>query len=291
MTSVLRHSPVRGRLRRRLPFSGDALSRIAAVTLALLVLVGIVGRLFHLGGDPTAFVGPRQGGPTGSWWFGTDNLGRSVFARTIDGIGTTIVLAGSAVLIASVIGTCLGVVAALRGGLVDQLLTRAVDVLLSFPSILLAIVVSAIIGPGLGAPIVAIVIASVPLLFRVVRASAAELVTRDFVLCARVGGARVPRVLFVHLVPNVAGAAVVQATYALSMGILIESALSFLGLGVREPASSLGSLLQENSLYLPINPWPTIGPGIVLALAVLSINLVGDGLRDALEPRQIRSLT
>lgn len=269
----------------------DRLTLTATVVLVALVGLGVLGRMFQLGGDPTQFVGPRQSGPTGAWLFGTDSLGRSVLARTIDGIGTTIVLAGTAVVLAALVGTLLGGLAALRGGVTDQLLTRFADVLLSFPTILLAIVVAAIVGPGLTAPVIAILIATVPLLYRVVRSAAVELVGRDFVLNARISGAGTARLLLVHVVPNVAGAAVVQATYALSMGILIESALSFLGLGVREPAASLGSLLQENSLYLPVNPWPTIGPGIVLALAVLSVNLCGDGLRDAFEPRDARALT
>lgn len=277
--------------RLRLPFSGDALSRFAVVALVVLLIVGLLGPRVGLGGDPTDSVGPRLQGPGGDWWFGTDSLGRSLLPRVVEGIGTTILLATFAVAIAAFIGTLLGIVAAYAGGFVDQLFARVADVFFSFPAILLAILASAVLGPGSSGAMVAMVLATLPLMLRVVRSATLNVAPRDFVVSSRVSGASFPRIVLVHLLPNVAGAAIVQATYALSVGMLVESGLSFLGLGVQAPDASLGSLLRDGNTYLTIAPWTVIFPGAALALAVLSVNLLGDGIRDALEPRAPRSLS
>jgi peptide/nickel transport system permease protein len=134
---------------------------------------------------------------------------------------------------------------------------------------------------------ISVAIFTIPMMIRVIRAASMRVVGRDFVVAARVGGARPVRVLLVHVLPSVAGAAVVQATYALSVGMLIESGLSFLGLGVQPPKASLGSLVYEGSLYLPIAPWLVLIPGVLLALAIMSVNLLGDGLRDLFDVRAV----
>src|SRR5262249_46297668 len=156
-----------------------------------------------------------------------------------------------------------------------------------FPSLLLAILLVAIVGPGPTGAVLAIMLICVPLMTRVVRAASLVVVGRDFVTAAKVGGASPARILLVHVLPNVAGPAVVQATYALSVGMLIESGLSFLGLGLQPPKASLGSLVHEGAVYLPIAPWLVLIPGALLALAIMSVNLVGDGLRDRLDVRGV----
>jgi peptide/nickel transport system permease protein len=135
--------------------------------------------------------------------------------------------------------------------------------------------------------VISIVLICSPQMVRVVRAASLNVVHRDFVTAARVGGASTPRVLLIHVLPNIAGTAIVQATYALSVGMLIESGLSFLGLGLQPPQASLGSLVHEGAVYLPIAPWLVLIPGAVLAAVIMSVNLVGDGLRDALDVRGV----
>jgi peptide/nickel transport system permease protein len=224
------------------------------------------------------------------WPLGTDSLGRSLVPRVLQGLGTTFLLATGAVLVSVIFGTLLGIVAGYVGGILDEAVVRAADVLFSFPAILLAILVAAITGPGAPAAVASIILVTIPLLTRVVRAATLVIADRDFVIAARVEGAGLPRIVLRHLLPNVAGPAVVQATYAVSVGMLVEGGISFLGLGVQPPQASLGSLLREGSIYLTIAPWVALAPGLLLAFAILSVNLLGDGLRDSLEPREVRRL-
>ena len=271
----------------RLPFRGDVLSRVGLFILLVFVLVSVFGRWLPLGDAEAVNAGPRLAAPSGHWWAGTDSLGRSVLPRLVQGIGTTFVLAGIAVLVTAVISVVIGMVAAYYRGVVGEVIVRGADVLFAFPSLLLAILLVAITGPGMTGALVSIVLICSPLMVRVVRAASLSVVGRDFVVAARVGGASPVRVLAVHVLPNVAGAAVVQATYALSVGMLIESGLSFLGLGLQPPKASLGSLVHEGAVYLPIAPWLVLIPGGLLALAIMAVNLVGDGLRDALDVRGV----
>ena len=287
--SVLAGRVPRGlRLRRlRLPFRGDALSRIALLLLALFVLIALLGPVLPLGDPRAVNAGPRLSAPSGAFLAGTDSLGRSVLPRLAQGLRTTFLVAGVAVLLTAALSVALGMVAAYYRGAVGELITRTADVFFVFPAILLAILIVTISGPGVVGAVVAIALICSPLMIRVVRAASLTVVGRDFVIAARVGGARPSRILFVHVLPNVAGAAVVQGTYALSVGILLESALSFLGLGVQPPSASLGSLVHEGAIYLSVAPWLAIIPGILLALVIMSVNLIGDGLRDKLDVRAV----
>ena len=270
---------------------GDPLTAAAAAILTLLVFVGAIGPFLPLG-DPTAIaVGPRLAAPAAEWPLGTDELGRSNLPRVVEAIGTTFLLATLAVLATAVVGTLAGLAAGYTGGVVDVLVMRLADVLFSFPPLLLAILIAAVLGTGRFSAIVAISLITLPLFVRVVRAVTLSVAERDFVVAAEVGGAPYRRVLLVHLLPNVAGATIVQLTYAISVGMLIESAVSFLGLGVQPPDASLGSLLRLGAVYLQIAPWLVFAPGLLLTLAILSVNLLGDGLRDRLDPLKGRSLT
>ncbi len=276
-----------GLRRIRLPFAGDALSRLAVVALAGFAFIAVFGSSLPLG-DPEAInAGPRLADPSARFPAGTDALGRSVLPRLAQGVQTTFLLAGASVMLTAALSVLLGMVAAYYRGAIGELITRAADVLFAFPSILLAILIVAITGAGQPGAVISIVLISSPMMIRVVRASALSVVNRDFVLAARVGGATPFRMILVHVLPNVAGAAVVQGTYALSVGMLIESGLSFLGLGVQPPKASLGSLVHEGSVYLSIAPWLVLIPGVLLALAIMSVNLLGDGLRDVLDVRGV----
>ena len=173
---------------------------------------------------------------------------------------------------------------------INDLVARLTDVMYAFPAIILGLLVSSIIGPGTFAVVIVITAATLPLFIRVVRSVGLSVAAREYVTAAEVAGASPLRIMVVHLLPNVAGAAIVQLTYALSIGMLIESALSFLGLGAQPPHPSLGSLLQQGATYLTIAPWLVFPPGIILSLAILSVNLLGDGMRDAIDPLKGRSL-
>jgi peptide/nickel transport system permease protein len=273
------------------PFPGDGLSRAAVVTLVALFLLGVLAPVLPVGEPEEIGVGPRLGAPALGWPFGTDSLGRSMLPRVLEGIRLTLVLSTTAVLVAAIVGAVVGMLAAATHRFVDETISRAADVLFSFPPVLLGLLATAIIGPGATSAASAIVLITLPAMVRVVRAAALDVAGRDFVAVAEIAGASLGRRLFVHLLPNVAGVIAVQTAYSISLGMLIESALSFLGLGVQPPFASLGSLLREGSKYLTVAPWLVFAPGIVLALAILCVNLVGDGLRrivDPLEPRPLR---
>jgi peptide/nickel transport system permease protein len=268
----------------------DWLTRAGLIGLVVLVLASVVGTVFGIGGRPDAIVGPRLAPPSGQWPLGTDQLGRSVLPRLFEGIGTTLLLSTVAVLVTAVLATLLGIAAGYRGGWLGEVVMRLVEVLYSFPTIVLAILVAAVLGPGLVATMCSIVLITIPLMTRLVRAAAVTVAQRDYVTSAVISGARLPRILARHVLPNVSGTIAVQGTYALSVGILVEGGLSFLGFGVQPPQSSLGALIQQGSTYLLTAPWLVIGPGIVLVVAILAINVFGDGLRDGLEPREARAL-
>ena len=269
----------------------DALSAFGLAALLLLIFLGIFGPWLPLG-DPTQIAaGPRLGAPTLQHPFGTDELGRSFLPRVVQGIRATFLLSAVAVLISAVIGTLLGMAAGYFGRAVDIVVARGADILFAFPAILVGLLVAAVLGPGQVSAIAVIAIATLPLLIRVVRSVTLSVAGRGFVTAAEVAGVSALRILLLHILPNVMGAVMVQLTYALSIGMIIESALSFLGLGVQPPEASLGSLLRQGSAYLTIAPWMVLSSGAVLSLAIMSVNLVGDAVRDALEPLKGTALT
>ncbi|WP_329026465.1 ABC transporter permease [Streptomyces sp. NBC_00690] len=285
-------STSRGRLRRVLAMGGfDSLFRGAVWLLALLIVVTLAGQLIGVGGAPDATVGQRLSPPGGGLPLGTDNLGRSLLPRLLQGVGTTLLLSSVAVLCTAIISTALGIVAGYRGGRTAGLIMRAGEVLYSFPAIVLAVLVAAVIGPGRIAALASIVLVTVPLMTRMVGTAARSVAQRDFVVAARISGVSTTTIMRRHVLSNVSGTIAVHGTYALSVGILVEGGLSFLGYGVQLPDASLGLLIQEGSLYMVNAPWLIVAPGVVLVAAIVSINLIGDSLRDRFEPRETRSLT
>ncbi|MGI0520887.1 ABC transporter permease [Microbacterium maritypicum] len=269
----------------------DWLFMAAVTSLTVIAIVALVGRIVPIAGDPTRVVGPRLSPPSAQYLLGTDVLGRSLLARLIEGMGTTLVLSTAAVLCTAVISIALGLVAGFVGGWLREVVMRFVDVLYSFPAVVLAILIAAVIGPGQTAALASIVLVTVPLMTRMVTAAAMAVAQRDFVTNARVSGVSLPVILVRHILPNVSGTIAVQGTYALSVGILVEGGLSFLGYGVQLPQSSLGLLIQEGGVYMVQAPWLLFGPASVLVIAILAINIIGDTLRDRLDPRETRSLT
>lgn len=268
----------------------DGLTVGSLVVLVLLVAAGVAGR-FSAFGDPRALgTGGRLRAPSGAAVLGTDELGRSMLPRVAEAIGNTLLVAMIAVAISTVLATGLGVVSGYLRGPSDRVVVALADILFSFPALLFAILIAAILGPGTPAAIAAIILVTLPRMVRVIRQAVMAVAEREFITSAEISGIPSWRVMAAHLVPNVAGPIVVQATFALSVAMLVESGLSFLGLGVQPPTASLGSLVSGGLNALAIAPWLVFIPGAVLVIAIVVVNLVGDGLRDLFEPRELRSL-
>ncbi len=268
----------------------DPLMAFGAVMLLLLMFIGFIGPMLPIGDATAIGAGPRIAPPSLEFPLGTDELGRSYLPRVVDGILVTVLLSAVAVLLTAFLGVMIGLVAAYYGGRIDMIATRFADILYAFPAIILGLMITSVIGPGNTSVITVIVVATLPLFIRVVRSVALSIAAREFVTAAEVAGASPLRIMLFHMLPNISGAVIVHLTYALSIGMLIESGLSFLGLGTQPPDPSLGSLLHLGTTYITIAPWLVFPPGLVLALAILSVNLLGDGLRDAIEPLKGRSL-
>lgn len=224
--------------------------------------------------------------PSPQYWFGTDELGRDVFARVVYGARLSLSVGFLAILFASVAGTFFGIVSGYLGGWVDEIIMRLVDAMLALPFLVLAIVVAAVLGPSLQNTILAIAIVSLPGFARIARGEVLVVKERDFVQAANALGASVPRTLFRHILPNVSGPLIVQVTLGVAQAILTESSLSFLGLGVQPPTPAWGAMLNTAKGYLDIAPWMALFPGLAIFLAVLGLSLLGDGLREAFNPRQ-----
>ena len=220
--------------------------------------------------------------------FGTDDFGRDILSRVIYGARISLRVGIVAVLIALVLGTGIGLVAGYWGGWIDQVLMRVMDLLLAFPSILLAIGIVAILGPGLENAMLAVGIVAVPQYARLVRASVLTVRETDYVLAARAMGASDARILAFAILPNCLAPLIVQATLGLATAILDAAGLSFLGLGAQPPTPEWGAMLSQGRELIVRAPWVLAFPGGAIFLTVLAFNLVGDGLRDALDPKAIR---
>ncbi len=260
--------------------------RIGAAIIAVFLVMAILGALRVTPHDPLKqYVIDRLKGPSPTYWFGTDLLGRDTFSRLMLGIGESFTVAFASVAIAATAGALIGLFAAWWGHLWDGILMRIMDVLLAFPAILLALLIVAIQGPGVMTSITAIGIVYTPIFARVVRAPALALKAREFVDAARTFGSSQPYILSRHLLLNLVAPLTVQITLALAWSLLTESGLSFLGLGTQPPAPSLGVMLAESKSMMTRSPWLMLFPGLTIMLAVLGFNLLGDALRDILDPR------
>src|SRR5436305_6005370 len=224
--------------------------------------------------------------PSALHWFGTDDVGRDVLTRVIYGARASLMAGIVSVGIALAIGVPLGLVAGYLGGFVDALLGRITDAMLACPFLILAIALAAFLGPSLRNAMIAIGITTTPILLRLTRGQVMAVKVEDYVEAARAVGNPRWRVAIFHILPNIMPALLVQATLSIAAAIIAEAALSFLGLGQQPPAPSWGSMLNAAQRFLTNAPWMAVWPGLAIFLVVLSFNLVGDGLRDALDPRE-----
>lgn len=263
-------------------------SRVSLAGLAAVLALGVLAVVapWVAPYDPLAMNLPNQlQPPSANHWLGTDLLGRDILSRLLYGGRATLVTALVAVGISATLGVALGLVAGFYGGLVDSCLMRLVDMLLAFPRILLALTVVALLGVGLGNVMVAVGIAGISGYARIVRGVVLSAREQTYVEAARLVGCRNRRILLRHILPNVMAPIIVLATLDIAHALLSASSLSFLGLGPQPPTPEWGLMLNEGRAYLRVAPWVTTVPGVTIMLAVLGVNVFGDGLRDALDPR------
>ena len=227
----------------------------------------------------------RLQGPSAAHWLGTDEFGRDIFARLVHGTRVSLQVGIVAVGISIVIGGILGAVAGYYGGKLDNTIMRIMDIFLAVPSILLAIAIVSALGPSIINLMLAISISSVPSYARIVRASVLSIRDQEFIEAAKAIGASNTRIIFRHIIPNSLAPVIVQATLGVASAILSTAGLSFIGLGIQPPAPEWGSMLSGGRQYLRYAWWVTTFPGVAIMITILSLNLVGDGLRDALDPR------
>jgi len=236
--------------------------------------------------DPTQMhFQARFSSPSSHYLLGTDFYGRDILSRIIYGYRTSLLISSLAVMIASTLGSTLGIMAGYFGGQLDTLIMRTMDILFAFPVLLLAIVIVVIVGPGLVSTILAIGIVYVPIFSRIARGPTLSVKEDGYVEAAKALGEGSFRIILKHIIPNVSVPIFVQITISLATAILFESSLSFLGLGTQPPNASLGLMVSEGRNYIEISPWGTLFPGLAIALVVLGFNLLGDGLQQILNPK------
>jgi peptide/nickel transport system permease protein len=256
------------------------------IVLGLFVLLAIFAPLIAPY-DPAAqsWTAVRKA-PTALHWFGTDEVGRDVFTRVIYGARASLLAGVISVTIALTVGVPLGLVAGYLGGWIDGLISRMTDAMLSCPFLILAIALAAFLGPSLGNAMIAIGVTTTPIFVRLTRGQVMAVKVEDYVEAARAIGNPRWRIALFHILPNILPALLVQGTLSIAAAIIAEAALSFLGLGQQPPAPSWGSMLNSAQRFLTNAPWMAIWPGLAIFLTVLSFNLIGDGLRDALDPKE-----
>jgi peptide/nickel transport system permease protein len=264
---------------------GNQAAAIGLVIVGLYVLLAVTADWLPLR-SPVQIIGAnRMAGPSLALPLGADTFGRDLLSRIVFGARLSLQVALISVAAALVAGSVLGLVAGYAGGWGDQLIMRTMDILFAFPAVLLALGVVAALGPNPNNVVLAIAIVYTPIFARVVRGPVLALKEREFVEAARALGARASRIIVRHVLPNLLSVLIVQASIALSWAVLTEAALSFLGLSAQPPAPSWGVMLNEGRQNLEMAPHMAIFPGLAIMLAVLGFNLLGDGLRDVLDPR------
>ena len=230
----------------------------------------------------------RHQAPSFKHWMGTDDFGRDVLSRVLVGSRVSLLVGICSISVAMLLGVLLGVYSGLKGGWIDQVLTKVIDSLMTFPSLILGILVVSALGPGVENATIAIAIAFIPRFARVARGPTLVLKENEFIMAARACGATDARIIFRHILPNLVGEIVVMGSLWVSTAIIVESSLSFLGLGVQPPAPSWGMMIKSGVDSIRLAPWLAVFPGLAISLAVLAFNLLGDGLRDLLDPKLLK---
>ncbi|MBM7787500.1 ABC transporter permease [Tenggerimyces flavus] len=258
------------------------------VLIGVVVLIALVSFVWTPHDPYRVEATSRLLGPGSEFWLGTDKFGRDLLSRLMVGARTTLFVGIVAVGVAAVLGTPLGILAGMSRGWLGSFVMRGNDLVLAFPALLLAIMFGAVFGASTLTAMVAIGVATVPAFARIVRAGTLQVMSTEYVLAARAAGRRRLGIAVRHVLPNVVGLIIVQASVAFAIAILAEAGLSFLGFGTAPPVPSWGRMLQESQELLTSNPLLAVWPGTAIALAVLGFNLFGDGLRDAYDPKLVQ---
>ncbi|MCG7394668.1 ABC transporter permease [Microvirga sp. ACRRW] len=257
---------------------------LGGILTSLLIATALLSLVWTPEVPTRVRVAMRLKGPLEAGLLGTDHFGRDVLSLLMVGAWNSLAIAWPAVLLGAAIGTAIGCAAAAWKGIADEIAMRVSDVVFAFPAVLSAIMIGALVGSGPLAAILAIAVFNVPVFARVTRGVALQVWTLDYIAAARAIGKHPLRITWEDVIPNIAGALIVQVTIQLALAILTEAGLSYLGLGVRPPNPSWGRMLSDAQTYLSQAPHLAIAPGVAIALSVLGLNLLGDGLRDALDP-------
>ena len=264
---------------------------LGGLIVGLFLLLAFFPQLFSqynpIQGD---LVNSRLLPPSATHWFGTDDLGRDVFSRVVYGARVSLQVGLISVGIALVIGSLIGVIAGYFGGILGEVLMRVIDILLAFPSILLAILIVAILGPGLTNAMIAIGVVNVPLYARLLRSTTLQVRNQEYIEAAQALGSGHTRIIATHILPNCLSPLIVQATLGIGAAILETAGLSFLGLGAQPPTPEWGTMLSNAKDFIRTAPWTLTFPGIAITMVVIAFNLMGDGLRDLLDPRTAKKM-
>lgn len=264
---------------------------LGGLIVCLFLLLAFFPQLFSqynpIQGD---LVNSRLLPPSATHWFGTDDLGRDVFSRVVYGARVSLQVGLISVGIALVIGSLIGVIAGYFGGILGEVLMRVIDILLAFPSILLAILIVAILGPGLTNAMIAIGVVNVPLYARLLRSTTLQVRNQEYIEASQALGSGHTRIIATHILPNCLSPLIVQATLGIGAAILETAGLSFLGLGAQPPTPEWGTMLSNAKDFIRTAPWTLTFPGIAITMVVIAFNLMGDGLRDLLDPRTAKKM-
>ncbi|WP_322631443.1 nickel transporter permease [Aedoeadaptatus coxii] len=256
------------------------------IIILAMVIIAVFAPLIATQAPEAQDLAARFQSPSAAHFFGTDNFGRDIFSNVVYGARISLFIGLVATIISVIIGTIIGAVAGFFGGAVDNLMMRLVDIILSIPSLILAIAISAVLGTGLRNLILAVSLSSITNYARIVRASVLSVKEQEYVEAAKIGGASNFRLIFRHILPNCTGPIIVQATLGVGTAILQAASLSFIGLGVQPPTPEWGGMLSQGRSYIRDYPHMTIFPGLAIALTIFSLNLFGDGLSDTLDVKQ-----
>ncbi|MHA6251804.1 nickel transporter permease [Oceanobacillus sp. CAU 1775] len=253
--------------------------------IGFFILVAIIAPFFTSFAYEEQNLVDRLVPPSAEYWLGTDHLGRDMFTRLVYGARVSLMVGFFAVTGALVFGTLLGIIAGYFGRWIDMVISRIFDILLAFPSILLAIAIVAILGASLENALIAIAIINIPIFGRLVRSRVISLREEEYIMAAKAQGMKHGRIIFQHILPNSIAPIIVQSTLGFGTAILEAAALGFLGLGAQPPTPEWGQMLADSRDFIQLAPWTVVVPGIAIVLVVLGFNLIGDGLRDALDPK------
>jgi len=266
-------------------FKKSKVSLVGAGIVIFFVLLAIIGPFIAPQGINEQDLTKRLLAPSADHWFGTDDFGRDIFSRIIHGARISLWVGFFSVILSVIIGSLLGIIAGYYGKWIDTIISRIFDIMLAFPSMLLAIAVVSVLGPSLQNALIAIAIINVPNFGRLIRSKVLSVKEEEYIVAAKAIGMRDSRILFSHILPNSITPIIVQGTLAIATAIIEAAALGFLGLGAQAPAPEWGKMLADARKFLLNAPWTMIFPGIAIMLTVLGFNLMGDGLRDALDPK------